>query len=84
VKILSKTRPGLTPEEMYARVARQLPKDLFPRGAKVGWWAKTVQLDLEAKGIITREKIRPLRLHRSKLIGRVAKLICEGSCYSIC
>jgi hypothetical protein len=50
----------------------------------VGWWAKTVQLDLEAKGIITREKIRPLRLHRSKLIGRVAKLICEGSCYSIC
>jgi len=64
LKILPKTPPGLTVEEMYARVASQLPKDLFPGGAKAGWWAKTVQLDLEVKGIITREKIRPLRLRR--------------------
>jgi len=64
LKILPKSAPGLTVEEMYARVASQLPKELFPGGAKAGWWAKTVQLDLEAKGIIVREKSRPLRLRR--------------------
>ena len=37
----------------------------FPGGAHAGWWLKTVQLDLEAKRIIVREKTTPLRLHRS-------------------
>lgn len=37
-----------------------LPKDLFPGGATSGWWAKTVQLDLEAKGILTRHATKPL------------------------
>jgi hypothetical protein len=64
LKILPKTPPGLTVDEIYSRVVTQLPKDLFPGGAKAGWWAKTVQLDLEAKGIIAREKSRPLRLRR--------------------
>ena len=64
LKILPKTPPGLTVEEIYSRMATQLPKNLFPGGAKAGWWAKTVQLDLEAKGIIAREKTRPLRLRR--------------------
>jgi len=40
------------------------PADLFPGGAKAGWWMKTVQLDLEAKRIIAREKTKPLRWHR--------------------
>jgi hypothetical protein len=64
LKVLPKGPPGLTLEEMYAKVASQLPQDLFPSGAKAGWWAKTVQLDLEAKGIIARDKGRPLRLRR--------------------
>jgi hypothetical protein len=64
LKTLPKSPPGLTVEEIYDKVATQLPKDLFPGGAKAGWWAKTVQLDLEAKGIIAREKTRPLRLRR--------------------
>ena len=64
LKILPKTPPGLTVEEIYGKVEPELPKDLFPGGAKAGWWAKAVQLDLEAKGIIVREKARPLRLHR--------------------
>jgi hypothetical protein len=34
-------------------------------GAKAGWWAKTVQLDLEARGIIKRVKTSPLRLRRA-------------------
>jgi len=37
-----------------------LPDDLFPAGATSGWWAKTVQLDLEAKGKLTRHATKPL------------------------
>ena len=47
------------------RVLEHLPQDLFPGGAKSGWWMKAVQLDLEAKGIVRREKTTPIRLHRS-------------------
>jgi hypothetical protein len=65
LKILPKTSPGLTVEEVYERVVVHLPEDLFPQGAKAGWWAKTVQLDLEAKGTIEREKTKPLRLHKA-------------------
>lgn len=43
------------------------PQDLFPGGEKSGWWAKTVQLDLEAKGILVRDtKSKPLRWWRAK------------------
>jgi hypothetical protein len=31
---------------------------------KAGWWAKAVQLDLEAKGIVVREATKPLRWHQ--------------------
>jgi len=41
-----------------------LPESLFPGGAKSGWWAKTVQLDLEAKDIVVREHSKPLRWHK--------------------
>jgi hypothetical protein len=64
LKILPKTSPGMAPAEIQDRVIAELPEKLFPGGAKAGWWAKTVQLDLEAKGIIAREKTKPLRLHR--------------------
>jgi hypothetical protein len=37
-----------------------LPEDLFPGGATSGWWQKTVQLDLEAKGVIQRHATKPL------------------------
>jgi hypothetical protein len=65
LKILPKALPGLTVDEVYQRVVAHLPEDLFPQGAKAGWWAKTVQLDLEAKGTIEREKTKPLRLHKT-------------------
>ncbi|WP_394727903.1 DUF6958 family protein [Altererythrobacter sp. GH1-8] len=32
-------------------------------GKTSGWWAKTVQLDLEAKGKLVREETKPLRWH---------------------
>lgn len=65
LKVLPKSTPGLTVAEVQEGVIAHLPEDLFPGGAKAGWWTKAVQLDLEAKGIISREKTTPLRLHRA-------------------
>jgi hypothetical protein len=61
LKVLPKTSPGLTEAEIRERVIAHLPEKLFPQGVKAGWWAKAVQLDLEAKGLAAREKTRPLR-----------------------
>lgn len=65
VKVLPASSPGLTAAEMSRAVLAHLPAKLFPGGAKAGWWLKTVQLDLEAKKIIAREKTTPLRWHRA-------------------
>ena len=64
LKILPAKSPGMTAMEIGEAVLPHLPKDLFPGGAKAGWWKKAVQLDLEAKGVIVREKITPLRWHK--------------------
>lgn len=65
LKSLPKTSPGLTLAESRERLIAHLSEELFPDGAKVGWWAKTVQLDLEAKGFVAREKTKPLRLRKA-------------------
>ena len=65
LKILPKTSPGLTVAEIQEHVIAHLPEELFPGGAKAGWWTKAVQLDLEAKGIVAREKTKPLRLRKA-------------------
>ena len=64
LRVLPAAAPGLTREEILEVVPAQLPQDLYPEGAKAGWWSKAVQLDLEAKGVIARESSRPLRWHR--------------------
>jgi hypothetical protein len=64
LKALPARAPGLTQSEMLTAVLRYLPRELFPGGAKAGWWAKTVQLDLEAKRLVVREPSKPLRWHR--------------------
>lgn len=56
--------PGETPAALQKAMLAHLPQDLFPGGEKVGWWMKTVQLDLEAKGIIARGPKAPVRLFR--------------------
>ncbi|MDF1522061.1 MAG: hypothetical protein P1P87_04490 [Trueperaceae bacterium] len=57
--------PGLTQAEMIDATKRHLPEDLFPGGAKAGWWVKCVQLDLEAKGLVVRDRAaKPLRWRR--------------------
>ncbi|WEX77901.1 hypothetical protein PYH37_002738 [Sinorhizobium numidicum] len=57
--------PGLTLAEIRERIFAHLPEEKFAGGKGVSWWSKTVQLDLEAKGAIVREKTRPIRLHKS-------------------
>ncbi len=56
--------PGAKPAELIEQVKPDLPQDLFPGGAKAGWWFKCVQLDLEAKGILKRAEKPPVRLHK--------------------
>jgi hypothetical protein len=65
LKVLPKKSPGMTVEELGQAVLPHLPESLFPGGATSGWWIKAVQLDQEARGTITREKTKPLRLHKS-------------------
>lgn len=62
--VLPTAAPGLTQAEMGEAVLPHLPEELFPGGAKAGWWAKSVQLDLEAKQIVVRELTKLLRGHR--------------------
>lgn len=64
LKVLPACSPGLNQKEIREMVKSHLPEDLFPQGKTAGWWAKTVQLDLEAKGVVKRENCKPLRWHR--------------------
>ena len=57
--------PGMTPAEILRSVTPHLPGELFPGGDKAGWWAKAVQLDLEAKGLVKRAATSPVRLWRN-------------------
>ena len=56
--------PGITVAEAKAALLTGLDADLFPGGETAGWWLKTVQLDLEAKGVIARGPKAPVRLYR--------------------
>lgn len=50
----------MTAKEIKEAAKAHLPQDLFPEGATSGWWAKTVQLDLEAKSTLSRHNTKPL------------------------
>lgn len=62
--VLPTEAPGLTLSEVKAAILPVLPGDLFPGGAKAGWWIKATQLDLEAKRRIARAPGSPVRLYR--------------------
>lgn len=62
VTILPADPPGRTLDEIRTALPAHLPEELFPGGHKAGWWLKTVQLDLEAKGVVVRSRTSPLRL----------------------
>lgn len=63
--VVPRRSPGLTLADALAAATSRLPPALFPGGAGAGWWFKTVQLDLEAKGVLVREKTSPIRVRRS-------------------
>lgn len=64
--VLPRREPGLTQAEMGKAVLAHLPQDLWPNGAKAMWWVKTVQLDLEARGLVVRDRAsQPLRWRRA-------------------
>ena len=65
LKVLPVSEPGLTQAEMGKAVRPHLPQDLWPNGEKSIWWVKTVQLDLEAKGLVLRDSSsKPTRWRR--------------------
>ena len=63
LKSLPSAAPGASQAEITDLAKPHLSADLFPEGKTSGWWAKTVQLDLEAKGQVVREDCTPLRWH---------------------
>ncbi|MEO1704012.1 MAG: hypothetical protein AAFR50_01550 [Pseudomonadota bacterium] len=64
LRVLPTQTPGLTAAEAKAALIPHLDPALFPGGAKSGWWMKTVQLDLEAKGLVARSPTKPLRFYK--------------------
>jgi hypothetical protein len=65
LQVLPAQPPGLTQAEMGAAVLPHLPQNLWPNGEKSMWWVKTVQLDLEAKGLLVHSRQgTPTRWHR--------------------
>lgn len=63
--ILPDAPPGLTGKEIKEGAIAHLPENLFPGGKTAGWWAKTVQLDLEARGAMARSTSSPLRFWKT-------------------
>lgn len=61
LKVMPREGAGLAQAEMVAAVKAAAPRDLFPGGERAGWWAKSVQLDMEAKGELVRLPGKPLR-----------------------
>ena len=66
LKVLPSEPPGMSVKDALEALIPSLDQDLFPKRKTSGWWQKTVQLDLEAKGIIARADIKPLHLYKLK------------------
>jgi hypothetical protein len=65
-RVLPRSAPGLTQTEIRNKVVFHLPDHVFPGGERSDWWTKTVLLDMEADGLLEREKTaRPFRWHRN-------------------
>ncbi len=65
LKLLPRKSPGMMQNEVTGAVKPLLNDTSFPDRKTAGWWFKCVQLNLEAKGKLTREQTKPLRWHRA-------------------
>ena len=63
--VLPAEAPGPTVAQAKQKLLPLLPQDLYPGGAKAGWWLKAVQLDQEARGVVKRAAGSPFRLYRA-------------------
>ena len=63
--VLTSEAPGMTPAVIKAALTPNLTEDLFPGGATAGWWAKCVQLNLEARAVIVRAPGSPMCLRKA-------------------
>jgi hypothetical protein len=59
LKVMPKSGPGVTQAVMMTLMKQALPASEW--GTTQGWWAKTVQLDAEARGEVIRDGGKPLR-----------------------
>jgi hypothetical protein len=65
LSVLPPDGPGLTFDEFCALVEPVVPRGFFPDMGSVRWYAKSVQLHLEAVGEVRRDyRSRPLRFRR--------------------
>lgn len=66
LKVVPRKGPGVTQQEMFDGVRPLVSEEQFP-GTTHGWWAKSVQLNLEKEGVLARDpKAKPLRWTRAK------------------
>lgn len=63
--VLPSEAPGMKVADAHEALKPHLDQELFPGGAKSGWWLKCVQLDLEFRGVLNRAEKPPVRLWRS-------------------
>ena len=64
LKVMPTKAPGVAQAEMMALMKQALPSATW--GTTQGWWAKTVQLDAEARGEVIRDGGKPLRWRKVK------------------
>jgi hypothetical protein len=55
--------PGLSAGRDGPPGTENVSDAVFEDRTKAGWWMKTVQLDLEARGLMVREPAKPTRWH---------------------
>lgn len=60
LKVLPTEPPGLNHAQLIKEIEPLISEELFPKGEKLGWWSKTVQLDLESRGFMTRLNTKPI------------------------
>ncbi len=60
LSVLPTEPPGLTHAQLIKEIEPFVSKDLFPKGEKLGWWSKTVELDLESREFIKRMNTKPI------------------------
>lgn len=60
-------------------VIGKVSSDVFEDRTKAGWWMKTVQLDLEAREVIIREKTKPARWYYDSVKKEIVPVVTKSN-----